>query len=104
MFENYYYSYNYKCNLNKIIMELLDKNDINIDRLIKKKIGILNHQIQVKIEGALQRIKVDPSQYIRKSFEDPQIRAYKTDPFTNEQKIFKIRENESLKQVLKYYF
>lgn len=84
-------------------MELLDRNEINIGKLIKRKIGILNHQNQVKIENALQKIVVDPSQFIRKSFGDPQIRAYKTDPFANEhKKPFKIEENENIRRVLKY--
>ncbi len=83
-------------------MELLDKNDINIDKVIKRKLGILNHQNQVKIESALQRIKVDPSQFIRKSFGDPQIKAYQTDPFANDHiKPFKIQENENIRKVLK---
>lgn len=83
-------------------MEFLDKNDINIDKVIKRKIGILNHQNQVKIESALQKIKVDPSQFIRKSFGDPQIIAYKTDLFVNEhKKPFKIQENENIRKVLK---
>ncbi len=83
-------------------MELIDKNEINIDKVIKRKIGILNNHNQIKIENALQKINVDPSQFIRKSFGDPQIRAYKTDPFANEyKKPFKIEENENIRKVLK---
>jgi hypothetical protein len=83
-------------------MELIFKNDINIQKVIKKKIGILNHHNQVKIENALQKIKVDPSQFIRKSFGDPQIIAHKIYPFVNEhKKPFKIQENESIRKNLK---
>lgn len=84
-------------------MELLvDKNEINIDKVIKRKMGIISHQSQVKIENALQKINVDPSQFIRKSYGDPQIIAYKEDPFANEhKKPFKIEENENIRKVLK---
>ncbi len=81
---------------------LVDRNVINIDKVIKRKKCIINHPIQVKIENAPQKIKVDPSQFIRKSYCDPQIRAHKDNPLINEnKKPFKIEENENIRQVLK---
>lgn len=61
-------------------MELLDKHEINVSKLIKKKIGILNHDKQIKIDQALKKNKIEESmKFIRKTYGDPLIVAYKYD-------------------------
>jgi len=84
-------------------MNILDKDENeNMDSFIMRKIKYFSKNKQGRIENALQKIKVDDSQRIKKSFEDPQIRAHKVDILANlHKKPFSIKEGENVQKVLK---
>ena len=57
-------------------MELLD-NKTNIDKIIKKKIGILANNYQNKVEFALKKNYGQQQHFIRRSFGDSNVNKYK---------------------------